>query len=1214
MDYAEEDIPLDAESLDRLSRYVDDLYTRRTFELSDSNDDLISLGKIDIETVQSMEKLIRVLSKEDEPLAQELEDGMVQAHLRHETLSSLGKYVHVFAKTNHLSHIGGTDEEDDNSTLPGTIVLEKEHPDMLKSISNYIDSYTLATKDPQRHNIGLEKRSVRNKIADDWESDLDTETSSQIAEFQNNEDGRACRESHREKIIDNNDTATTLSDDLTAQISPETLSKIGAFIDLVAQRNKRALASKALDAEDATASIGGDASTIDEDILTQLSEDASLALNANPGLLASLEAYIDQLAKTNGLNAAKGVPDNSQTTVHDNHQQVALGENRRRDGKLSVALQNCVEPDLEAFPSFLMLDKKSIQQRPRNPSADPPATFLSVRSNDDENDYSSENNPKFRQDPETSTQQLLQTNDEETRRGENENKAVGRNAISRPNQHSLRPLFNAADAHVQPEKRGNENDCLKPSRDPEVSSDLVFDTTGEQARQMALGGDSKENLQSIEQVRTDNAAGDGRPRDRMGGPEILLKSNRTGKSMHQSCSEQSNHGAMEKGFIVDKSQNDEYLLGLAKKDPTVPENKIFLKEKHDKSSEAGSQTFGSHEQSYEVHDLTNVTANTFESPILIDPEPGPTIPVEIEEQFKNDVRTLTTLVTSLKQPTLDDETTVRVFAQFCYPLVANKEPRAASVSNIMCKADELGLPLDAADRFLNLAQLVLDERRQNIEIEAVPSDEAGSSHVPSQGTVSFSSSAPHEFHTFVSRLVEAATKSFMFMSHVEEHNDNGDIDDNQAYVDIVVNSGSGGEDGIDAIEVDLLCGALTSDYRRNDQNRWHNFATNLLMSGSVNDLDNFSSTSSDYADKPPSRTFSEQFDPTPTRKRSDRQIVQNDGLNTRLPIDDPVRSNHQIADINQNTSYHSEATFDKDIMKFWKEQLTARKKRFGYPSKTVRSIAESYSHDDNDTLSFVTASHASSFDMTEDAWIIRRSMAMYGNKQNMGWTDSRKFMMADVHPPKAIDAVHATAKFFHRGSFLKRTKIDPLTSVWKEIYADRTMAHPGYLDVHINSLYASTSCHSEQDSRDSLPWESRPVKQRFLHEQSVSFCKNWFGILVPVQKNQDIPQPICRPDSFPMPVAGEWTQDWYIKKCLAPIQSNLSGSVGPNAFDPGDFLPDEESDSESLFDKAPQCGRIRNMKLKIGEKITLVTPDLTSSLRRSRWRKKHFPRGTFPYK
>ncbi|GAX22458.1 hypothetical protein FisN_14Hh073 [Fistulifera solaris] len=1153
MDYAEENVPLDAESLDRLSRYVDELYSKRTFELTDSNDDLISLGKIDIETVQSMEKLIRVLSKEDEPLAQELEDGMVHAQWRQETLSSLGKYIH--AKTNnYLSH---DEEEDDGSTLPGTVILENEHPDMLKSISNYID-YTLANKDPS----GMEKRKVLEARREACESDMDTETSSQIAEFQNDDET---------ETIERNDTV--FSDDLTAHISPETLSQIGAFIDLVAKRNKKALASNALDVEEGANSIG--ASTIDEDILTQLSEDASLALNASPGLLASLEAYIDQLAKTNGMNAVKEVPDNLQT-VYDNQQQGS----RELSSEMSAKRHNCVESDLETLPSYLLHDKESTKYQPRYASpADPPATFLSVRSDDDENDFSSENHPKKRQDPESSTQQSLQTVDED--RGENEKKAMNQRSILRYDQERSLNLG------------------MKPSRDPEVSADLVFDTTGEKARQMELDSDSKENLQMIEQVEIETATIQGRARDRMGGPEMLVKSNRIGKIMHQFGSEESSDGAIAEESIIDKSQKEDNgcLLGLSKKLPPIPENKNYTKEKHDKTLQEESQTFESHEQSYEVHDLTNVTASTFESPILIDPEPETTNPGELEEKFKNDVRTLTMLVTSLQQSTLDDEATVKAFAQFCYPLVADKEPRATSVSNIMCKADELGLPLDAADRFLNLAQLLLEERRQNIEIEAVPSDEAGSPRVPSQGSMPISGSVLRGFQVFVSRLVEAATRSSMFMSRVEEHDGNDGIDDNQAYVDILVNSGSGGEDGIDAIEVDLLCGALTSDYRRNDQNRWHNFATNLLMSGSVNDLDNFSSTSSEYADKPPSRTHSEHLDP-PTAERSNPQQNLKGGL----------------GDISENVSYHTEATFDKHIMKFWKEQQMQKKKRFGYPSKTVRSIAESYSHDDNDTLSFVTASHASSFDMMEDAWIIRRSMAMYGNKQNMVWTESQRFIIADVHPPKEIDAVHTTAKFFHRGSFLKRSKIDPLTSVWKEIYADRTMAHPGYLDVHINSLYVSTSCRNERDPRDSLPWESRPVKQRFLHEQSVSFCKNWFGILVPVHSNHDIPQPICRPDSFPMPVAGEWTQEWYTKKSLARIQSNLSGSVEPTAFELGDVLPDEESDSESLFDKAPQCGRIRNMKLKIGEKITLVTPDLTSSLRRSRWRKKHFPRGTFPYK
>jgi hypothetical protein len=62
---------------------------------------------------------------------------------------------------------------------------------------------------------------------------------------------------------------------------------------------------------------------------------------------------------------------------------------------------------------------------------------------------------------------------------------------------------------------------------------------------------------------------------------------------------------------------------------------------------------------------------------------------------------------------------------------------------------------------------------------------------------------------------------------------------------------------------------------------------------------------------------------------------------------------------------------------------------------------------------------------------------------------------------------------------------------------------------------------------------------------------------------------------------------------------------------------EEESESEdgSWYEDedAPECGYIVNVKQKIGERVSRVHPNHTSSLRRSRWRKKHFPRGTFPY-
>ena len=79
--------------------------------------------------------------------------------------------------------------------------------------------------------------------------------------------------------------------------------------------------------------------------------------------------------------------------------------------------------------------------------------------------------------------------------------------------------------------------------------------------------------------------------------------------------------------------------------------------------------------------------------------------------------------------------------------------------------------------------------------------------------------------------------------------------------------------------------------------------------------------------------------------------------------------------------------------------------------------------------------------------------------------------------------------------------------------------------------------------------------------------------------------------------ADEWTEEWFLNRhryC-------------------NDHHHEDEDDNLTWNDERPECGTIRNVRLRIGEKITRVTPDLTSYVRRSRWRKKHFSPGTFPY-
>lgn len=59
-------------------------------------------------------------------------------------------------------------------------------------------------------------------------------------------------------------------------------------------------------------------------------------------------------------------------------------------------------------------------------------------------------------------------------------------------------------------------------------------------------------------------------------------------------------------------------------------------------------------------------------------------------------------------------------------------------------------------------------------------------------------------------------------------------------------------------------------------------------------------------------------------------------------------------------------------------------------------------------------------------------------------------------------------------------------------------------------------------------------------------------------------------------------------------------------------LGTDVTDDDS-WEELPECGELINVKPKIGERVSRIHPDYTSQLRRSRWRKKYFPRGTFPY-
>jgi hypothetical protein len=93
-------------------------------------------------------------------------------------------------------------------------------------------------------------------------------------------------------------------------------------------------------------------------------------------------------------------------------------------------------------------------------------------------------------------------------------------------------------------------------------------------------------------------------------------------------------------------------------------------------------------------------------------------------------------------------------------------------------------------------------------------------------------------------------------------------------------------------------------------------------------------------------------------------------------------------------------------------------------------------------------------------------------------------------------------------------------------------------------------------------------------------------------------------------LACEWTEEWYKQSWVRNIESHISASFGGE----NQYEDCQEIVEEGSWEEIPECGKLKNVKLKIGDRISRVTPDLTCVLRRSRWRKKHFPHNTFPYK
>lgn len=372
--------------------------------------------------------------------------------------------------------------------------------------------------------------------------------------------------------------------------------------------------------------------------------------------------------------------------------------------------------------------------------------------------------------------------------------------------------------------------------------------------------------------------------------------------------------------------------------------------------------------------------------------------------------------------------------------------------------------------------------------------------------------------------------------------------------------------------------------------------------------------------------------------RLSRQAQKQDPLESR-PLDPPPASLGSSSDDSAPPTgglcKNANKTLDDDIDGFWQNQSKINKRKYGRPVATRKwrneQWATSYSNTDNESSLRSKSSSSSGFSAIsarsllsqEDEWILRRSYAVWPKKFSTKlqfWMNGSMQKDMKVGKPPPINAVDSV-RFLDPPGLLRRQRAKlPRTKQWKRTYVTRTEGHPGYFDVDIKSLYVHSAVRRRPHRLDNFPWEHRDVRQRFLFEQSISYNRNWFGVAHKVYGNDTVIEPICFPRSMEMPTkAEEWTEEWYSK----PVPTLVSQSTGENSKDVEEmreirrkYLLEDDFDLDpdpTQWEENPECGRIRNVKLKIGERVSRVTPDLTSSLRRSRWRKKYFPKGTFPY-
>ena len=226
-----------------------------------------------------------------------------------------------------------------------------------------------------------------------------------------------------------------------------------------------------------------------------------------------------------------------------------------------------------------------------------------------------------------------------------------------------------------------------------------------------------------------------------------------------------------------------------------------------------------------------------------------------------------------------------------------------------------------------------------------------------------------------------------------------------------------------------------------------------------------------------------------------------------------------------------------------------------------------------------------------------------------------------------INGVDAAAALFQ-----KRRLRGPRRTYLTQATQERTKGHSGFLYIDFYALYEATRVHEEDEEIDEIiSWEHRDVRQRFLSEKSV-VCRNWFGSFQRTRGNDRVSNPVCCPKSLlisatKIPESGDWNEDWYTTwKSRRDNPNNLvtfaegdipslsmmsSGTTGTSTTLTESESYDQSSESEmntnSCRKKAVliEIGNLVSVRIAVGESVSKVHPDYTSSLRRSRWRMKY---------